>query len=200
MTWNLSGRGLEICNCKTFCPCWLTADVQPDEGWCGAVFALECSEGVSDKGADLAGVKFAMLAEWPGNFHHGDGKARLYIDPAVSAEQQAAIRAIFEGESEGPVPALWGAVINEWLPPSITEIDINWDQNTVAIPNVGETTMTALTDGSGNPVHLHNSVSQVAIGVDRLNLMAVEGPSWADPDLREWNAADGVNFEFSWAS
>ena len=34
MAWNLSGRGLEICSCKTFCPCWLTADVEPDEGWC----------------------------------------------------------------------------------------------------------------------------------------------------------------------
>jgi hypothetical protein len=161
---------------------------------------LECSEGVSDKGVGLAGVKFAMLADWPGNFHHGDGKARLYIDPAVSAEQQDAIKAIFEGEVEGPVPALWGAVINEWLPPSITEIDIDWDQNTVAIANVGKTTMTALTDSDGNPVHMHNSVSQVAIGVDRLNLMDVDGAPWADPDLREWTAADGVNFEFRWAS
>ena len=30
MAWNLSGRGLEMCSCKTFCPCWLTADVEPD--------------------------------------------------------------------------------------------------------------------------------------------------------------------------
>ncbi len=200
MAWSFSGRGLEICSCKTFCPCWLTADVQPDEGWCAAIFALDCAEGVSDKGVDLAGVKIAMLADWPGNFHHGNGKARLYFDPAVSAEQQAAIGAIFEGEAEGPVPALWNAVIDEWLPPTTTEVGINWDQNTVSIAAVGETTMTALTDANGNPVHMHNSVSQVAIGVERLNLMAVDGAAWADPDLREWQAADGVNFEFSWAS
>jgi hypothetical protein len=164
------------------------------------MFAWECTEGASDGGVDLAGVKFAMLADWPGNFHHGGGKARLYIDPTASAEQQAAIRAIFEGDVEGPVPALWSAIMGEWLSPSVTEINIDWDQNTIAIGTVGETKLTALTDGSGNPVHLHNSVSQVAIGIDRLNLMTVEGPSWADPDLREWNAADGVNFEFSWAN
>ena len=164
------------------------------------MFAWECTDGASDGGVDLAGVKFAMLADWPGNFHHGGGKARLYIDPTASAEQQAAIRAIFEGDVEGPVPALWSAIMGEWLSPSVTEINIDWDQNTIAIGTVGETKLTALTDGSGNPVHLHNSVSQVAIGIDRLNLMTVEGPSGADPDLRAWNAADGVNFEFSWAN
>jgi hypothetical protein len=92
---------------------------------------------------DLAGVKLALVADWPGNFHHGNGKARLYFDPAVSAEQQTAIRAIFEGGVEGPVPAMWSAVISEWLSPSVTEVNINWDQNTVSIAGVGESTMTA---------------------------------------------------------
>ncbi len=54
MAWNLSGRGLEMCSCKTFCPCWLTADVEPDEGWCAAVFVWDGKEGSSD-GVDLAG-------------------------------------------------------------------------------------------------------------------------------------------------
>ena len=45
MSWNVSGRGLEICNCKTFCPCWLTPDVEPDEGWCGGGFAWDSKEG-----------------------------------------------------------------------------------------------------------------------------------------------------------
>jgi len=31
-----------------------------------------------------------------------------------------------------------------------------------------------------------------------MNLMMVEGTPWADPDLREWKAADAVNFEFVW--
>jgi hypothetical protein len=44
-----------------------------------------------------------------------------------------------------------------------------------------------------------NSVAQVEIGVDRLDLMSVDGSTWADPDIREWKAADGVNFDFVWA-
>ena len=110
VTWNLSGRGLEICSCKTFCPCWLTADVEPDEGWCAAVFAWDSKEGTSD-GVDLAGVKFALLAEWPANFHKGGGKARLYVDTASSADQQAELQAIFEGQREGPAQrAPWDAL------------------------------------------------------------------------------------------
>ncbi len=197
MAWNISGRGLEICNCKTFCPCWLTADVEPDDGWCSAVLAWDSKEGNSD-GVDLAGVKFAMVADWPGNFHNGGGKARLYVDSATSADQLTELQAVFEGKKEGPVPALWSAVIDEWLPPSVVDISIDWDQNKIAVANVGEATMTHLTDADGNQTHLYNSVSQVALGVDRMNLMMVEGTPWADPDLREWKAADAVNFEFVW--
>ena len=74
MAWNLAGRGLEICSCKTFCPCWLTPDVEPDEGWCSAVLAWDGKEGKSN-GVEFAGVKFAMVADWPANFHQGGGIA-----------------------------------------------------------------------------------------------------------------------------
>jgi hypothetical protein len=46
---------------------------------------------------------------------------------------------------------------------------------------------------------MYNSLSQVAIGIDRMDLMTVEGSPWADPDLRNWKVADGVNFDFAWA-
>jgi hypothetical protein len=97
------------------------------------------------------------------------------------------------------VPALWGAVIDEWLPPSVGDISIDWDQKKIAVANVGEATMKHLTDADGNPTHMYNSVSQVAVGIDRMDLMTVEGTPWADPDLRTWNVADGVSFEFAWA-
>jgi len=198
MTWNLSGRGLEICSCKTFCPCWLTADVEPDEGWCSAVLAWDSTEGKSD-GVDLAGVKFAIVADWPENFHKGGGKARLYVDSAASANQKAEIQAIFEGKKDGIVPDLWSAIIDEWLPLSVVEISLDWDRKKVAVANVGEATMKHLTDADGNPTHMYNSVSQVALGIDRMDLMAVEGAPWGDPGLRNWKVADGVNFDFAWA-
>ena len=198
MAWKLSGRGLEICSCKTFCPCWLTADVEPDEGWCSGAFAWEGNEGNSD-GVDLAGVKFALVADWPENFHKGGGKGRLYVNSGASADQQAELQAIFEGNKEGPVPALWSGVIDAWLPPSVVDISIDWDQKKVAVANVAEATMTPLTDSDGNQAHMYNSLAQAAFGYDRLDLMMVEGTPWTDPDLREWKGADAVNFDFAWA-
>ena len=97
------------------------------------------------------------------------------------------------------MPALWTAVIDDWLPPSVVDISIDWDQKRVAVANVGEATMTSLTDADGKQAHIFNSVSQVAIGIDRMDLMTVDGAPWADPDLRNWKAADGVAFEFAWA-
>lgn len=198
MTWSLSGKGLEICSCKTFCPCWLTADVEPDEGWCSAVLAFEGVEGQSS-GVDLAGARVAMLADWPGNFHKGGGTGRLYFDSSTSAAQQAEIQAIFEGEKEGPVPALWNAVVDEWLPPITTNINIDWSQRKISLPNVGETTMVPLTDANGTQASIYNSVSQTAIGVERMDLMAVDGSEWNAQDLRSWKAADGVGYDFAWA-
>jgi len=198
MSWNVAGRGLEICSCKTFCPCWLTPDVEPDEGWCGAVLAWDCNEGNSE-GVDLAGVKFAMVAEWPENFHKGGGKARLYVNNGTNGDQLAEIQSIFEGQKEGPVPALWSAIIDNWLTPSTVDISIDWDQNKISIGDVGEATLTSLTDADGNQTHMYNSVSQTALGIDRMDLMTVEGTPWSDPEIREWNVGDAVNYDFTWA-
>ncbi len=46
---------------------------------------------------------------------------------------------------------------------------------------------------------MYNSVSQLAVGIDRIDLMAVEGTPWADPGLRTWNVGDSVYFKFAWA-
>ena len=59
--------------------------------------------------------------------------------------------------------------------------------------------MHSLTDADGNQAHIYNSLSQVALGIDRMDLMTVEEASWADPELRNWKVADGVNFDFAWA-
>ena len=64
--------------------------------------------------------------------------------------------------------------------------------------DAGSATLTSLTDANGNQAHLYNSLSQVAIGIERLDLMAVEGPDWSDPELRHWTAGDGVTFAFAW--
>ena len=198
MSWNLSGHGIEMCSCEVFCPCWVTPNVAPDQGWCAGLFAWDCEAGESD-GVDMTGVKFGLLADWPGNFHEGKGKGRVLVDSGVSEAQRSEILSVFDGGKDGAVPALWGAVINEWLTPSDVDIDIDWSDKRLTISDVGEANLTSITDANGNQTHIFNSVSQVAIGINQLDLMSVDSPTIADPELRQWTAKDGVKFDFSWS-
>jgi hypothetical protein len=63
----------------------------------------------------------------------------------------------------------------------------------------GSPSATSVRPADGNQAHIYNSVSQVALGIERMDLMAVEATSVGDPDLRSWKVADGVNFDFAWA-
>ena len=74
MAWSVSGQSMEICSCNVFCPCWLSAEATPDQGWCSGVFAFDVQQGNSD-GVDLGGTKVIFIADWPGNFW--DGGARV---------------------------------------------------------------------------------------------------------------------------
>ncbi|NIU08654.1 MAG: DUF1326 domain-containing protein, partial [Phycisphaerae bacterium] len=48
--------------------------------------AFDVQEGNAD-GVAMKGAKIALIALWPANFFEGNGKARLYLDEAASAEQ-----------------------------------------------------------------------------------------------------------------
>ena len=67
MAWQVSGRSLDLCSCKMWCPCWLGPEIEPDEGWCAHTFGFEIQQGSSD-GVDLSGTTVAFTGEWPANF------------------------------------------------------------------------------------------------------------------------------------
>ena len=41
MSWELSGRSMELCSCNALCPCWLGPEGQPDQEWCAAIFGFD---------------------------------------------------------------------------------------------------------------------------------------------------------------
>ena len=118
MAWQVSGRSLDLCSCKMWCPCWLGPEIEPDKGWCAHTFGYEIQQGSSD-GVDLSGTTVAFTGEWPANFFLGGGQARLYIGEAATEVQQRELEAIFSGKKGGHLESLWGAVIDEWLPAKV---------------------------------------------------------------------------------
>ena len=87
MAWQVSGRSLDLCSRKMWCPCWLGPDIEPDEGWCAHTFGFDIRRGNSD-GVNLSGTIVAFTGEWPANFFLGRGKARLYIGETATEDQQ----------------------------------------------------------------------------------------------------------------
>lgn len=200
MTWRISGKGMEMCSCKLFCPCWLGPEGEPDEGWCAGLFGFGVEQG-SSEGVDLGGTSTVLMADWPGNFFGGKGTARLYVDSTASDDQRRELEEIFGGKKEGFLSALWGAVIDEWLPTQTASISIQWDgKPALVVDGIGQATLEPLADGAGKPTVISGAAAQAALQIDSMNIAAPRNSRWKDPGLREWQAADGVLYDFDWSS
>ena len=199
MTWQVSGRSLDLCSCKMWCPCWLGPEIEPDEGWCAHTFGFEIRQGSSD-GVDLSGTTVAFTGEWPANFYAGGGRARLYICDTSTDDQRRELDAIFSGKNGGPLEVLWGAVIDEWLPTMVAGVAISWGENPVlSVNGIGQATMKPLSNGAGIPTIVTGAMSQAGLQIESMNLASSAGSQWSDPDFRNWQGSSGNIHDFDWS-
>ncbi|MEW5888299.1 MAG: DUF1326 domain-containing protein [Pseudomonadota bacterium] len=103
MAYTLEGRLLEVCTCKTLCPCWVGED--PDFGTCDGMLAWHFDKGNID-GVDVAGLTFGLLCHIPGNVLKGNWRVVAYLDEKATKEQEEAILGVFTGKKGGPVADL----------------------------------------------------------------------------------------------
>ena len=200
MAWQLSGRSIELCNCKMLCPCWLGPEGQPDQGWCGGAFAFDVQRGSSDN-VDLSGTKVALSFLWPGNFFGGKGTARCYIGDDAKPEQRRELEAIFRGNKGGLLAPLWGAVISSWLPTEAPRIEIAWgDSPSLRVGTIAEVTLTPLKDQAGRPTRVEGAAAQAAFQLASMELASSKGSRWSDLQLREWQGDSGTLHQFNWSA
>jgi len=100
MSYNLEGKLLEVCTCKSICPCWVGAD--PDGGSCEGTMVWHFEKG-DIGGVDVSGLTFGMLAHIPGNVLSGNWRAQAFIDEKATPSQEEAILSVFTGKLGGPV-------------------------------------------------------------------------------------------------
>jgi len=201
MSWHIKGRSAELCSCKLLCPCWISPDVEPDQGWCSGVFIFDISEGNSD-GIGLAGCKTAVAFDWPGNFWAGQGTARLYIDAAASDEQRGELEAIFSGQRGGPLQDVVSLVVSKALPTEVTQFDLDWGKKkaSLRVGSVGEAALQPLQDPSGKRTTLQGAAAMGAFQLASLDVASSKGSRWSDPDLRAWDGDSGTVHEFDWSA
>jgi hypothetical protein len=104
MAYHLCGRLLEVCNCRTLCPCWIGED--PDFGTCDTIIAWHFDEGSKIGAVDVSGRTIATIAHVPGNILQGNWRAAIYLDDKVSPAQEEAILSVYTGKLGGPVGEL----------------------------------------------------------------------------------------------
>ena len=102
--WELHGHELANCNCATGCPCQFMA--LPTTGHCEAVAGFELNSGHHGD-VDLGGTKAAMMLQWPGPIHEGNGTMQLIIDENASPEQRNALQRIMTGEDTADMATFW---------------------------------------------------------------------------------------------
>ena len=199
MAWNMTGRFIEVCSCKLFCPCWL-GPAEADQGWCSAVLLMDIQQGNSD-GVNLSGFKVAWVADWPADFLSGNGTARFYIDEAADADQRRELEAIFQGTKGGPWEVL-SSVITKWLPAQSAKIEVQWgDKPSARVGNVGQVMLQPLKNEAGRQTHMQGAVVMEAFQLERLDLARSDGSQFSDPDLRQWKSGgEGQMSTFTWSA
>lgn len=200
MSWKVSGRSMELCNCKMLCPCWFGPEVEPDQGWCGGGFAFDIREGESDS-VKLSNTRAFLSVEWPGNFFLGNGTARVYVDEAASEDQRRELAAILSGQRGGHLEGLWGAVVSKWLPPAMAKIDIQWGDNpSLSVGDIGRATLKPIKDMAGNPTRVQGAAAQLGFQIDTMDLASSKGSRFSDPDMRSWEGDSGTLHQFKWSA
>jgi len=105
MTWHVSGKYMETCNCDYLCPCVPSAMAKTTHGYCMFAAGFQIERGNYD-GTPLDGHSFVVVCHTPGNMIEGNFKVGLIVDDGADEKQKEALTAIATGRAGGPMANL----------------------------------------------------------------------------------------------
>jgi hypothetical protein len=138
--WTMTGTELANCNCVCGCPCQFSQ--LPTHGSCEAYCFVQIDKG---KYGDVAldGLRWGIVATWPGPIHKGNGTLQAVVDERGDARQRAALEAIAHGKDTEPGKIVWAvyaAMTTKFLPTLARPIDLTIDVDkraaTVRVPGI----------------------------------------------------------------
>jgi len=125
--WAIHGRELGNCNCAYGCPCQFNA--LPTRGFCEAAASFQIDQGHFGE-VKLDGLRWGILAAWPGAIHMGKGKFQTIVDDKANPKQRAAIETISHGGETEPGSLIWqvfSTTVTEFLPTLSKPIQLTID-------------------------------------------------------------------------
>lgn len=157
MSYDISGRLLEVCTCNVLCPCWVGEN--PDGGTCDSALAWRVDDGAIE-GVDVAGLTIAASVHIPGNvLVPKSWKAALFVDEHATQEQEQALLKVFTGQLGGAIADLAGligeVVAVERAPITFT---VEGGRGRLVIGDVADADVVPYAGATGNPTILSETV------------------------------------------
>ena len=135
--WFMQGTEYGHCNCNWGCPCQFNA--LPTHGHCRAHSFFQIDKGRFGD-ISLDGVRWGILAAWPGPIHEGKGVLQIVVGDQATAQQRAAVETVARGGEIEPgklIMQVFTAVIETYLPVMVKPIELEIDiERRVAKVNV----------------------------------------------------------------
>lgn len=146
--WEIKGREFVQCNCAYGCPCQFSA--LPTHGDCRSIAMIQVDEGHHGN-TKLDGLRFGIIAVWPGPIHEGKGEVVPIVDENASAEQREALLRIMSGQDTQPgatIFQVFSTTFEKVHDPVFSKIDFDVDvDRRMARLNVPE-----LIESRGEPI------------------------------------------------
>jgi len=98
--WKLEIEQMMACNCNWGCPCNFQSP--PSYGTCEAALAYHVVRGKYNN-VTLDGLKWILVASWPGPLHERNGRGIVFLDNEANEEQIRALEEIATGRAGGPI-------------------------------------------------------------------------------------------------
>ncbi len=138
--WSMQGVEFVNCNCAYGCPCQFQG--LPTHGNCEAYGFVQIDRGRFGD-VPLDGLRWGILAAWPGAIHEGNGTFQTIIDERANPKQRAAIEAVSHGKETEPGKLIWqvfSTTVTKFLPTLYKPIELTIDLKTrkaqVKVPGV----------------------------------------------------------------
>ncbi len=125
--WHMQGWEVANCNCNWGCPCQFNQ--LPTHGDCKAYAFVHIDKG-DFGGTNLDGLRWGVIAAWPGPIHQGNGTMQIVIDERANDKQRAALEAVAMGKETEPMKVVWSvfaAMTSKFLPTVAKTIDLTAD-------------------------------------------------------------------------
>ena len=146
--WSMQGVEVTSCSCHWGCPCQFNA--LPSEGYCRA-YALSQIEKGRFGDVPLDGLRWGVLAAWPGPIHMGNGMLQAIVDERADARQRAALEAIAHGRETEPGKLVWqifSSMVSKFLPTLYKPIDLTIDLKS----RTAKILVSGVLDGNVSPI------------------------------------------------